>query len=105
MSQRWTYQDHQFADWPTLPEEIDHVQQLVAGKLGGASGLWLLTDSQLFFVHGLHGSHPERVEFLNVSQGLDLDVTVDSYVATRPDSSLYLFSSYNVTHLDCSRPE
>lgn len=105
ISQRWTYQDAPFADWPTLPDEIDDIQQLVAGKLGGSSGLWLLTDSQLFFVRGLHGGSPEAVEFLNVSQQLDLDVTVDSYVASKFDSYLYLISSYNITYLDCSLQE
>ena len=104
-SQRWTYHDQPFADWPSLPEDVDHIRQLVTGKLGGSSGLWLLTESQLFFVHGLHGSHPERAEFQNISMELDVEVTEDSYVATKLDSSLYVFSSFNVTYMDCSLPE
>lgn len=79
------------------------MQQLVGGVMGGASGLWLLTNSQLYFVRGLHGTRPEGVEFLNVS--LELEVTLDSYMAWKFGSGLYLISSYNASYLDCSQPE
>lgn len=103
VSQRWTFQDSPFADWPMLPAEIDNVRQIVSGKLGGSGGLWLLTDQQLFFVHSLHGGAPEHVRFVNISQDLDLEVTGDTYIASKYGYSLYLLNSYNASHLDCSQ--
>lgn len=78
---------------------------MVSGQMGGSGGLWLLTNTQLFFVHGLHGGDPDNTRFVNVSQELDIEVTMDSYMATKLGSTLYLISSYNVTYLDCSHTE
>lgn len=106
VSQRWTYQDSTFStDWPSFPEEIDSVRQMVAGKVGGASGLWLLTESQLFFARNMYGGSPESAKFDNISQQLDLDVSLDSFIVPRLNSDLYLVSSFNVTYLDCKLKE
>ncbi len=103
VSQRWTFDKSPFADWPTLPAEVDNVQQIVSGKLGSSGGLWLLTDQQLFFVYNLHRGVPENVRFVNISQELDLEVTVDSYIATKYGNSLFLLNTYNASYLDCSQ--
>ena len=102
ISQRWTFQDSPFADWPMLPVEIDNVRQMVSGQLGGSGGLWMLTDQQLYFVYNLHGKSTENVQLVNVSQDLNLDITAETYLASKYGYSLYLLSSYNASYLDCS---
>ena len=81
------------------------MEQVVSGKLGGLGGVWMLTDQQLFFVLGLHGGPTENVQFVNISQKMDLEVTGDTYIASKFGSSLYFFSSFNVSYLDCSLAE
>lgn len=78
---------------------------MVTGKVGGASGLWFLTESQLFFAHGMFSRNPEGATFENVSQELELEVSLDSYIIPRWDTHLYLVSTFNLTFLDCSLEE
>ena len=75
--------------------------------MGGVQGLWLLTDSQLFFTSDMHRDRPESAKFSNVSQQLDLEVATDSYIFVDPKrtSHLYLVSTFNVTYLDCQLEE
>jgi hypothetical protein len=106
MSQRWAYHDSDFpTDWPSLPEEVDEIHQVVTGKVGGAIGLWLLTETQLFFARGMLSNHPQNVTFENVSCQLDLEVAADSYIIPRWNNYLFIVSAFNFTYLDCSREE
>ena len=105
ISQRWTYHETPFANWPTLPPEILEIQQILAGKIGSSDGLWLLSYSELYFVHGLNGSVPTDVVFLNISEELDLEITPNSYIFSTFSSTLYVITSQNITYLDCSSLE
>jgi len=103
ISQRWTYPNASFSDWPSLPQQVDNIQQLAEGEMMGMGGLWLLTSSQLYFVRYLNGGSPDRVEFTPISGFLDLDITAESYLAPMMPSSFFLVTSGNITYVDCSR--
>ena len=106
ISQRWTYHDSELAtDWPSLPEEVDQIRQLVFGKVGGVGGLWVLTETQLFFATGMFDTGQKGARFENVSQQLELEVSPDTYIIRRWDTHLYLVSAFNLTYLDCTQKE
>ncbi len=73
--------------------------------MSGSGGLWLLTDSQLYFVHGLHGGLTEDVNFVNISEYLEIEVSPESYLVSQLDSALLIISPDNITLLDCSQLE
>ena len=98
---RWTYHDQTFAGWPTLPTSIANISQITHGTLGKTEGFWLLTDTELYFVRNF-SSLSTKVEFVNVSQTLDLMVTEGSMVAVDNGGKVYLATSENITLLDCT---
>ena len=101
MSQRWTYSETPFSDWPSLPPEVDEIKQLVEGEMIGKGGMWLLTSSQLFFVRYLNGGSPDRVRFTNIGVDLDIDITPESYLAPKMSNSFFLVTPGNITYVDC----
>ena len=103
ISQRWTYHNDSFADWPSLPPQVDRIQQLTEGEMMGKGGLWLLTSTQLYFVRHLNGGSPDRAEFTLISKFLELDITSESYLAPLMPSSFFLVTPGNITYVDCSR--
>ena len=105
ISQRWTYNSEPYADWPTLPSDIDEIHQMVEGEMDGRGGLWLLTPSQLYFVRGLNGGPPTGVEVFNISKTMDLSVTPESYLAPMLAFSFFLITPDNITYIDCSKLE
>ena len=105
MSQRWTYYAENYSDWPALPPFVDRIQQVSSGKVGGAQGVWFLTESSLYFALNLDGSDPERVQFVNVSGDLEFDIFPDSQMAVDMSSSIFVATPYNVTLLDCAQAQ
>lgn len=103
ISQRWTYDHAPFADWPTLPSDVDQVRQVLEGETVGRGGLWLLTPSQLYFVRQLNGGIPTAVEFINISDSLELSITSESYLAPMLADSFFLVTPGNISCVDCSK--
>ena len=102
MSQRWTYSNDNFSDWPSLPPFIDTIQQVSSGSLGGEPGTWFLTNSSLFFALNLDGTDPESVQFVDIGDDLEIEVVQGSRVATDAGETVFLATPYNVSLLDCS---
>lgn len=103
ISQRWTYGPEQFADWPKLPERVGTIRQVVGGHVDGQEGVWLLDSTSLYFVLGFGSSSPENVQFLNMSDNLDLNITNNTYLTLLDKEKLYLISPYEVVLLNCSQ--
>ena len=101
-SQRWTYFGENFSDWPSLPPFVDDIQQVCSGNLGTEQGVWFLTNSSLYFVLNLDGGDPGRVQFIDVGDELEVDVTSDSRVAVDTYDAVFLATPHNVTLLECS---
>ena len=99
IAKRWTYHDKPFADWPTLPSTIGNVTQIAHGTVYKSSGIWVLTDTELFFARNFYS----EVEFLNVSDTLGLEVVPGSMVAVGTEGLVYLATPQNITLLDCSQ--
>ena len=57
-----------------------------------------MTEEQLFFARNFQ----TKVEFLNVSEALDLEVSAGSMVAMGTKEQVYLVTPENITLLDCS---
>lgn len=103
ISQRWTLSTKQnFSNWPSLPPYINSIQQISSGNLGGDQGLWFLTNSTLYFALNLDGGPPELVQFIDLSEGLEIDILPDSRIAVDITETLYVATPYNVTMLECS---
>ena len=105
ISQRWTYDHTPYADWPTLPSNIDQIQQVLEGEMVGSGGLWILTSSQLYFVRLLNGGLPAAVEMINISDSMELSITSKSYLAPVLANSFFLVTPSNITYVDCSKVE
>ncbi len=98
IAKRWTYNDAPFADWPSLPSFINNITQISSGTIGKRRGVWVLTDSDLFFGTNFY----EDVEFLNVSETIGLSVSAGSMVTVATGGEVYLATPINITLLDCS---
>ena len=103
MSQRWTYSNENFSDWPSLPPFIDTIEQVSSGVLGGEPGVWFLTNTSLFFGLNLDGADPDSVQFVDIGDDLDLEVEPGSRLAVEVGERVYLATPYNVSLLDCSQ--
>ena len=103
MSQRWTHFGDNFSDWPSLPPFINGIQQISSGKLGGEQGVWFLTDDSLYFALNLDGGDPGRVQFVDISDGLDMGLATGSQIAVDLNQLVYVATPYNVTLLNCSQ--
>lgn len=64
--------------------------------------MWFLTNSSLYFVLNLDGGSPERVQFISISDGLEVDIVPDSQLAVDMSQSVYIATPDNVTLLDCA---
>ena len=80
---------------------MSNIQQITHGLLNYQHGIWLLTESELFFVENLGESDDVSVEFQNVSATMELDVTPGSRVVLDIGGQVYLVTPTNVTLLDC----
>ena len=103
MSQRWTYYGENFSDWPSLPPFIDRIQQVSSGKVDGTEGVWFLTDSSLYFALNLDGGDPGRVQFVNVTSSLELEISPGSRLAVDAGGRVYVATPTNVTLLNCGQ--
>ena len=65
--------------------------------------MWFLTDDGLYFVLNLDGGDPDGVEFIGISDDLEIEVAPDSHLAVDVSESVYLATPYNVTLLECAR--
>lgn len=102
ISDRWTYDFDPFSDWPTLPDYILDVHQIVSGQVDNKKGIWLLDPEGLYFVYGFESGNTDDVSFVNISENLDISVHENSQVSLRSHDSLFLISPDNITMLDCS---
>ena len=101
ISQRWTYNDQNFSDWPSLPGDVDEIQQIVHGNVMNKGGVWFLTQSKLLFVSGL-GGDPKEVTFLDVGGGLGLEIEENSSIAVDILHGVYITTPFEVVLLNCS---
>ena len=65
--------------------------------------MWLLDSTSLYFVLGFGSSSPETVQFLNMSDNLDLNITNNTYLNLLDKEKLYLISPYEIALLNCSQ--
>ena len=104
LSQRWTYHNQPFSNWPALPSYVGSIRQIAHGCVGGEEGLWLLDDSALYFALNLDGGDPASVKFLNISDSLGIEVEEGSQIAVADEGSgVYVITPANISFLDCSR--
>ncbi len=103
LSQRWTYDAHEFSNWPSLPEYIDKIEQVVSGEINGKQGVWLLDTEGLYFMYDIDGVSFEDVALVNISDNLDLYINEGTKICLRSYDSLYVVVQDHVTLLDCSQ--
>lgn len=105
IAQRWTYGSSEkgLPDWPELPEYIGTLRQVVGGVVDGQEGVWLLDSTSLYFVLGFGSASRENVQFLNMSDNLDLNITNNTYLTLIDKESLFLLSPDDVVLLNCSQ--
>ena len=101
LSQRWTYSDGNFSDWPSLPGDVAEIKQIVQGSVGNEGGVWFLTQSKLLFVTGL-GGDPKEVRFRDVGGGLGLEIEENSRIAVDISHGVYVTTPFQVVLLNCS---
>ena len=104
ISQRWTYEaDAPFSNWPSLPSNIESIQQIASGSLSYRKGVWLLTDSELIFVDNLKSHNPDEVKFYNVTEVLGIEIQLGSRLVVIESGRLFLITLEAVYLLDCSQ--
>ena len=103
LSQRWTYHDQPFSNWPTLPSYVGSLRQIAHGSVDGEEGVWLLSETALYFALCLDGGDPGDVEFLNISSSVGMEIQEGSQIAVSGvNSGVYVITPTNISFLDCS---
>ena len=64
--------------------------------------MWFLTEDGLYFVLNLDGGDPDQVEFIDISDDLEIDVVPGSQLAVDVSEMVYIATPYNVTLLECA---
>ena len=102
ISQRWTYHGQNFSNWPSLPNYIDSVDQVLSGKVDGEPGVWLLSGAELYFAVGLGGDRDPQ--FFNISglSGITAEPNASRLSQTASSDGLFVITPLNITLLDCS---
>ena len=104
ISQRWTYKSiAPFSNWPSLPSNVQTIQQIASGSVAFRNGVWLLTDSELIFVDNLKSHNPDEVRFFNVTEALGIEVQLGSRLIVIESGRLFLTTSETIYLLDCSQ--
>jgi len=66
-------------------------------------GVWLLSETTLYFALYLDGGDPGEVKFLNISSSLGIEIVNGSQIAVAgEDSGVYVITPTNISFLDCS---
>jgi hypothetical protein len=103
-SRKWTYDNNRYADWPHFPSYISNITDIVSGQVDGAQGVWFLTLHDLYFIKGLQHSFADtdKIKYMNFTGKVNLNLTNSTILALLDEENLFVISSDEVVHLNCS---